>query len=157
MNQITYYTEESLKKLKEDLHKLKTVDRKNVIRDVAEAREKGDLSENAEYDAAKDAQALLEKRIKELEVIVGNARVIAEKDIDVSKVGTLSKVTVLNKKLNKTFVYNIVPTVEADLKQGKISMESPISQGLLGKAVGDSAVINIPAGKLEFEILNIEI
>lgn len=157
MDQITYYTEESLKRLKDELHRLKTVDRKNVISDVSEAREKGDLSENAEYDAAKEAQALLEKKIKDLEIIVGNARVIAEKDIDTSKVGSLSKVTVLDKKLNKTLLYKIVPAVEADLKQGKISLESPISRGLLGKVVGDSVIISIPAGKLEFEILKIEV
>lgn len=157
MQNISYYTEEGLQKIKQELQKLKTVDRKNVVQDISEAREKGDLSENAEYDAAKEAQSILEKKIKELEVLIGNARILTEADIDISRVGMLSKVTVLNKKLNKQFVYNIVSTMEADLKSGKISSESPIAKGLMGKSVGDTINVETPAGNLVFEVIKIEV
>lgn len=156
MNNISYYTEEGLQKLKQELQHLKTVGRKNAAQEISEAREKGDLSENAEYDAAKEAQSHMEKKIKDLEIAIGNARVLSESDIDTSKVGMLSRVTVLNKKLRKEFVYNIVATKEANLKEGKISIESPIAKGLLGKCVGEAAIVVIPAGTLEFEIMKIE-
>ena len=155
LNQISYYTEDGLKKLKDELHKLKTVERTRVAQEIAEARAKGDLSENAEYDAAKEFQYHLEGKIKTLEILVGNARVMSQDEIDLSKVGLLSKVTVLNKKVNKIFEYNIVATHEADLKLGKISIDSPIAKAMLGKSVGDVAIAEVPAGNLELEILKI--
>ncbi|GAL84964.1 transcription elongation factor GreA [Sporocytophaga myxococcoides] len=151
----TYYTEEGLRKLKEELAMLKTRGRADMAKQIAEARDKGDLSENAEYDAAKDAQGLLELKISKLEDVVANARVIDESNIDTSKVSILSNVKIKNKKTNAVVNYILVSEEEADLKSGKISVKSPIGKGLLGKKVGDSAYIDVPAGKLEFEILDI--
>lgn len=151
----TYYTEEGLRKLKEELAMLKTRGRSDMAKQIAEARDKGDLSENAEYDAAKDAQGLLELKISKLEDVVANARVIDESNIDTSKVSILSNVKIKNKKTNAVVNYILVSEEEADLKSGKISVKSPIGKGLLGKKIGDSAYIDVPAGKLEFEILDI--
>ena len=133
MEKISYYTEEGLNKLKETLHQLKTKERANVAEQLADAREKGDLSENAEYDAAKEAQGLLEMKISKLEQVVGNARVIDEAHIDTSKVSVLSKVKIKNKKQGATLTYTLVAEEEADLKAGKISVFSPIGKWLLGK------------------------
>ena len=157
MSNVSYYTEQGLKKLKDELHLLKTKGRKDISNEIAEARDKGDLSENAEYDAAKDAQGLLEMKINQLENIVANARVINQEDIDISKVSLLSKVTIKNVKTKKTFVYTLVSEEEADLKSGKISTQSPIGKGLLGKKVGEKATINVPAGVLEFKIEDISL
>ena len=157
MSEISYYTEEGLNKLKEELNELRTKGRSDIARQIAEARDKGDLSENAEYDAAKDAQGLLELKISKLEAIVGNARVIDETKIDLSKVSILSKVKIKNTKNGMEIAYTIVSEEEADLKAQKISVKSPIGQGLLGKKVGQKAVVKAPAGEIEFEILEIGI
>jgi transcription elongation factor GreA len=157
MSEISYYTEEGLNKLKEELNVLKTKGRTEIARQIAEARDKGDLSENAEYDAAKDAQGLLELKIAKLETVVGNARVIDETKIDISKVSILSKVKIKNAKNGMELTYTIVSEEEADLKAQKISVKSPIGHGLLGKKVGETAVINAPAGEMTFKILKIEI
>lgn len=155
MGKISYYTQEGLDKLKEELQFLKTKGRAEIARQIAEARDKGDLSENAEYDAAKDAQGLLELKISKLEEIVSNARLIDESSIDASKVAILSIVKIKNIKVNKEFTYTLVAEEEADLKQNKISVQSPIGKGLLGKVVGDKVKIDVPAGQVEFEILEI--
>lgn len=155
MPDIKYYNEEGLQRLKAELHRLITVDRPAASRQIAEARDKGDLSENAEYDAAKEAQGLLEMKISKLEDTIRNARVIDESKLDISKVLILSHVTIKNLKNNASMKYTIVPESEADLKKGKISVNSPIAKGLLGKSVGDKVDINVPAGKLSFEILEI--
>lgn len=157
MSEISYYTEEGLKKLKDELNYLKTTARPNISKQIAEARDKGDLSENAEYDAAKEAQGLLELKIAKLGVVVGNARVMDEKNIDTSKVSVLSKIKIKNKKNGATMTYTLVSEEEADLKTGKISVQSPIGKGLLGKKVGDTTEIQVPAGKVEFEVLEISI
>ncbi len=155
MSKVQYYTEEGLKKLKDELHELKTKGRIDIAHQIAEARDKGDLSENAEYDAAKDAQGLLELKIAKLEEVVGNARVFDNSKMDTSKVGILSTVKIKNVKNGMTVTYTLVSEEEADLKAGKISLASPFGKGLAGKAVGDIAEINPPAGKLQFEILEI--
>jgi transcription elongation factor GreA len=155
MSKVQYYTEEGLKKLKDELHELKTKGRIDIAHQIAEARDKGDLSENAEYDAAKDAQGLLELKIAKLEEVVGNARVFDNSKMDTSKVGILSTVKIKNVKNGMTVTYTLVSEEEADLKAGKISLASPFGKGLAGKAVGDIAEINAPAGKLQFEILEI--
>lgn len=155
MSNISYYTAEGLKKLKEDLAELKTKGRAEVARQLAEARDKGDLSENAEYDAAKDAQGHLELKIAKLEEVVGNARLIDESNLDTSKALILSKVKIKNTKNNMVMDYILVAEEEADLGSGKISVKSPIGKGLLGKSVGDVAEITVPAGKIQFEILEI--
>jgi transcription elongation factor GreA len=155
MSKVQYYTEEGLKKLKDELHELKTKGRIDIAHQIAEARDKGDLSENAEYDAAKDAQGLLELKIAKLEEVVGNARVFDNSKMDTSKVGILSTVKIKNVKNGMTVTYTLVSEEEADLKTGKISLASPFGKGLAGKAVGDIAEINAPAGKLQFEILEI--
>jgi len=157
MSQISYYTQEGLQKLKDELHELKTKGRADMAKQIAEARDKGDLSENAEYDAAKDAQGLLELKISKLETVVGNARVLDESTIDTSKVSVLSKVKIKNKKNGMEVKYTLVSEEEADLKAGKISVKSPIGQGLLGKKVGEIAEVKAPAGVMEFEILDISI
>ena len=157
MSQVSYYTEEGLKKLKDELNYLKTTARTDISKQIAEARDKGDLSENAEYDAAKDAQGLLELKIAKLGIVVGNARVMDEKNIDTSKVSVLSKVKIKNKKNGATMTYTLVSEEEADLKLGKISVQSPIGKGLLGKKVGDVTEIQVPAGKVEFEVQKISI
>ncbi len=156
MGQINYYTEEGLKKLKEELKQLETVERPKISQQIAEARDKGDLSENAEYDAAKEAQGHLEAKIAKLKEVIANARIIDESDIDVSKVYILSTVTIKNLKNGATMSYTLVAENEADLKQKKISVDSPMGKGLLGKSVGDIAKIEIPAGIMEFEIIEIK-
>lgn len=150
-----YLTKEGFEKLKAELHDLKTRGRAEAAQAIAEAREKGDLSENAEYDAAKEAQGLLEKKIAELDDAFSRARVLDESQLDTSKVVLMSKVEVKNLKVNKVFSYQIVSAPEADLKQNKISVDSPIGKGLLGKKVGELAQIQVPAGMVEFEIISI--
>lgn len=155
MSGLNYYTKEGLQKLKDELNELKTKGRANMAKQIAEARDKGDLSENAEYDAAKDAQGLLELKISKLEAVVGNARVIDESTIDNSQVGILTHVKIKNVKTGAQMKYQIVAEEEADLKQNKISIKSPIGKGLLGKKVGEKAQIDVPAGKIEFEVIEI--
>lgn len=155
MSALNYYTKEGLEKLKNELSELKTKGRAAMARQIAEARDKGDLSENAEYDAAKDAQGLLELKISKLENVVGNARVIDESSLDTSKIGILSNVRIKNKKTGMEVKYQLVAEEEADLKQNKISVKSPIGKGLLGKKQGDTAKIQVPAGEIEFEIVEI--
>lgn len=155
MAKISYYTEEGLTKLKEELNDLRVKGRASIARQIAEARDKGDLSENAEYDAAKDAQGLLELKISKLEEIVANARLINEATIDASQVAILSTVKIKNKKNGSTVKYTLVSEEEADLKAGKISIGSPIGKGLLGKKVGEVASITVPAGQMEFEVMEI--
>jgi transcription elongation factor GreA len=157
MATIAYYTEEGLQKLKDELHQLRTVERKSVIRQIAEARDKGDLSENAEYDAAKNAQGLLEIKIGKLEEIVANARIVDTSMLDISKVSILTTVKIKNLKNNMEMKYTIVAENEADLKAGKISIDSPIGKGLLGKKVGDKVDVTVPAGIIPFEIIEITI
>jgi transcription elongation factor GreA len=155
MAEVTYYTQEGLDKLKEELQYLKTEGRANIAKAIAEARDKGDLSENAEYDAAKEAQGLHEAKIAKLEETLASARVIDESTLDTSKVLALSIVKLKNVKNNAVMTYQLVSETEADLKAGKISVKSPIAQGLLGKSVGDKATIQVPAGQIELEILEI--
>lgn len=155
MAEIGYYTVEGLQKLKDELNFLKTQERARISQQIAEARDKGDLSENAEYDAAKDAQGLLEMRIAKMEGVLGNARLIDESKLDNSKVLALSKVKIRNVSNKMEMIYQLVPETEADLKSGKISIKSPIAQGLLGKSVGDIVEVTVPNGKLNFEILEI--
>jgi transcription elongation factor GreA len=155
MDKVSYYTEEGLKKLKNELHHLKTKGRADISRQIADARDKGDLSENAEYDAAKDAQGHLEAKIAQLEMIVGNARILDPTSIDTSKVSILSRVKIKNTTNGAQFSYILTSEQEADLKNGKISVKSPIGKGLLGKQVGDQVEIQVPAGKMKFEVLDI--
>lgn len=150
-----YFTQEGLKKLQDELNQLKNVERPRISQQIAEARDKGDLSENAEYDAAKDAQGLLELRISKLEEVIASARLIDESKMDTSRALVLSKVKIKNKKTGMELMYTLVAENEADLKSGKISVTSPIGKGLLGKKVGEVAVIEAPSGKMEFEILDI--
>jgi transcription elongation factor GreA len=150
-----YITEEGLQKLKEELDILMNVERPAISRQIAEARDKGDLSENAEYDAAKDAQGMLEIKITKLKDIIANARIIDRSRIDTSTIQILNKVKIINKKNNTTMVYTIVSESEADLKNGKISVQTPIAQGLLGKKVGDVVDIKVPSGIIPFEIVEI--
>ena len=157
MSNISYLTQEGYDNLKQELETMKSDGRAEVARAIAEARDKGDLSENAEYDAAKDAQALLEAKINSLEKTFANARVIDASQLDASRVTVLSTVTIRNMKNNKELTYQLVAQAEADLKAKKISVESPIGEGLLGKEVGDVAEIETPAGILQFEILNISL
>lgn len=155
MSQVTYYTEEGLKKLKNELHEMKTVLRPQISDQIAEARDKGDLSENAEYDAAKEAQGLLEMKIAKLEAIISNARIIDESTIDTSKVFILSKVKIRNLSNKVEMEYTIVAENEADLKAKKISIDSPIGKGLLGKKVGEIADVSTPNGIVKFEVVEI--
>ena len=155
MSEVTYYTQDGLDKLKEELHQLKTVGRTSISKAIAEARDKGDLSENAEYDAAKEAQGLHEAKISKMEATLSTARLIDESKLDLTKVLALSIVKIKNVKNGATMTYQLVAESEADLKTGKISVKSPIAQGLLGKSVGDKTEIQVPAGKMEFEILEI--
>ena len=157
MSEIQYYTEEGLKKLKDELNELKTKGRANMAKQIAEARDKGDLSENAEYDAAKDAQGHMEAKINKLQTAVGNARIMDESAIDTSKVSALSTVKIKNLKMGAELTYTLVAEAEADLSAGKISVKSPIGSGLLGKAIGDKVNITTPGGKMTFEILDISI
>lgn len=155
MSNYTYLTQEGYDKLKAELEKLKTTGRQDAARAIAEARDKGDLSENAEYDAAKDHQGQLEARINELEKIMMSARILDESQIDTSKVAIFTTVRLINKKINKEVSYKLVSETEANLKEGKISVTSPIGKGLLGKVIGDVAQVTTPAGLLEFEVLDI--
>jgi transcription elongation factor GreA len=155
MAQISYYTVEGLQKLKDELHQMKTVQRVAISNQIAEARDKGDLSENAEYDAAKEAQGILEMKIAKLEAVVGSARIIDDSNIDSSKVFILSKVKIKNVANGMTMDYMLVAENEADLKEKKISVESPIGKGLLGKSVGEIADVQTPNGIVKFEIVEI--
>lgn len=152
-----YLTREGYESLKKEVHTLKTKGRTDAAAAIAEAREKGDLSENAEYDAAKEAQGLLEKKIAELDDMLANAKILDESEVDTSKVSILTTVEVKNLKVNKVFTYTLVSEKEADLKTGKISISSPIGKGLLGKKVGEKTVVTTPAGPIEFEVLKISI
>jgi transcription elongation factor GreA len=155
MSHINYYTEEGLKKLKNELHQLKSVERPKISQQIAEARDKGDLSENAEYDAAKEAQGHLEARIAKMEEVVANARVVDESIMDASKAYILSKVTIKNLNNSQTMEYQLVAESEANLKERKLSVDSPIGKGILGKAVGDVAEIEVPSGLVKFEVVQI--
>jgi transcription elongation factor GreA len=155
MSNISYYTAEGLKKLRDELNQLKDVERPNASQAIAEARDKGDLSENAEYDAAKEAQGLLELKISKMEETLANARLIDESQLDTSKVLVLSTVKLKNQANGMEMKYTLVAESEADIKTGKISVSSPIGKGLLGKEVGDTAEITIPNGSITFEILEI--
>lgn len=155
MAEIKYYSKEGLQKLKDELHHMITVDRPAISAAIAEARDKGDLSENAEYDAAKEAQGLMEAKIAKLQALIANARLLDETKIDTSKVLLLSKVEFINLALKKTMTYEIVPESEANIKVGKLSITSPIAQGLLGKKVGDIAEIEVPAGVMKLQITKI--
>ncbi len=155
MSQISYYTAEGLQKLKDELHEMKTVQRPAISAQIAEARDKGDLSENAEYDAAKEAQGLLEMKISKMEAIMSNARIIDETHIDNSKVFILSKVKIRNVANKMEMEYTLVAENEADLKAKKISVDSPIGKGLLGKSQGEIADVETPNGIIKFEVLEI--
>jgi transcription elongation factor GreA len=157
MSQIQYITESGLKRLKEELLQLESVERPSISRQIAEARDKGDLSENAEYDAAKEAQGLLEMRIAKLKDTIANSRLIDESKLDTSKVQLLNKVKIKNLKNNAQMSYTIVPDSEANLKAGKIAVSTPIAKGLLGKKVGDQVEIQVPSGLMTFEIVEISL
>lgn len=157
MSGFTYFTKDALEQLKSDLQRLKAVERPAASKAIAEAREKGDLRENAEYDAAKEAQGLLEAKIQKLEGDLVNARIIDESSIDTSKVSILTKVTVTNLANKKQMTYHLVSEKEADLKLGKISVTSPIGKGLLGKQKGEIAEVQVPAGRLQFKVENITV
>ncbi len=152
---VQYFTAEGLKKLQEELYQLRSIERPKISQQIAEARDKGDLSENAEYDAAKDAQGLLELKISKLEEVVASARLVDESKLDNTKALVLSKVKIKNKTNGQVMTYLLVAENEADLKLGKISVTSPIGKGLIGKKVGDTAEIAVPNGKIEFEIIEI--
>lgn len=155
MSNISYFTEEGLQRLKNEIHHLKTVERPRISQQIAEARDKGDLSENAEYDAAKEAQGLMEAKLAKLENTLANARLIDDSQIDNTKVYILSTVTLKNQKNGAVVTYTLVAENEANLAQKKISVDSPIGKGLLGKSVGDVAEVTVPAGVIPFEILEI--
>lgn len=155
MSAVSYYTAEGLKKLKEELEQMKTIERPKISQQIGEARDKGDLSENAEYDAAKEAQGLLEMKISKLEDVLANARILSEENIDLSKVGVLTKVKIKNLANSATMEYSLVAEKEADIRKNKISVSSPIGKGLLGKKVGETAEIQVPRGVMSFEILEI--
>ena len=154
---VTYMTEEGLRKLKEELVQMESVQRPEISRQIAEARDKGDLSENAEYDAAKEAQGILEGKIAQLKSLISTARIIDESTISTDEVQIMNKVTIKNLKTKKDMTYTLVSESEADLKSGKIAVNSPIAQGLLGKKVGDKADIQVPSGMMSFQILEISI
>ena len=157
MGTVTYITEEGLRKMKDDLERLTKIERPAISKAIGEAIEKGDISENAEYDAAKDAQGMLEAKIAVLSSKIASARIIDETKIDISSVQMLNKVTIRNKTNNATMQYTIVSEPEADLKIGKISIQTPIAKGLLGKKLGDIVEIQVPSGKIQFEIIDIAI
>jgi len=157
MSDISYMTQEGYEKLSAELEHLKTKGREEAAQAIAEAREKGDLSENAEYDAAKDAQGMLEMKINEMEKALAGARILDKSQLDTSAVTILSKVKIKNLKVNREVTYQLVSESEADLKEKKISVSSPIGKGLLGKAVGEIAQIETPAGVIEFEVLDISL
>ena len=156
MSDVSYYTKEGLNKLRDELNYLKDVERPKASNAIGEARDKGDLSENAEYDAAKEAQGLLEMRISKMDEIMANARLIDESQLDTSKVLVLSKVVIKNLNNQMQMNYTLVAESEADLKSGKISVNSPIGKGLLGKKVGEIAEVTVPNGALKFEIISID-
>ena len=156
MGELKYYSEEGLRKLKEELNYLITKERPAASAAIAEARDKGDLSENAEYDAAKEAQGLLEARISKLQDLVANARLLDESKLDTSKILLLSKVEIKNTKTNTKIAYEIVPESESDIKKNKISVSSPIAKALLGKRVGDIVEVQVPAGTINFEVLSVQ-
>jgi|TARA_B100000768_G_scaffold60261_1_gene58310 transcription elongation factor GreA len=156
MSDVSYYTKDGLKKLKDELNHLKDIERPKASNAIGEARDKGDLSENAEYDAAKEAQGMLEMKISKLEAVLSNARLIDESQLDLSKVLVLSKVTIKNLNNQMQLKYTLVAESEADLKSGKISVSSPIGKGLLGKKVGEIAEVTVPNGTLKFEIISID-
>ena len=156
MSDVSYYTKEGLKKLKDELNHLKDIERPKASNAIGEARDKGDLSENAEYDAAKEAQGMLEMKISKLEAVLSNARLIDESQLDLSKVLVLSKVTIKNLNNQMQLNYTLVAESEADLKSGKISVSSPIGKGLLGNKIGEIAEVTVPSGTLKFEIISIE-
>lgn len=155
MSTVSYYTAEGLKKLRDELDQLKSIERPKASAAIAEARDKGDLSENAEYDAAKEAQGLLELKISKMEEVVANARLIDESQLDTSKALVLSTVKIKNQSNGMEMKYTLVAESEADLKSGKISVTSPIGKGLLGKSVGETAEIQVPNGTLKFDVLEI--
>ena len=157
MSSVLYVTKETLEQMKEELLRMRTVDRPAAARAIAEAREKGDLKENAEYDAAKEAQGILEAKLKKLENDIASVRILDTENVDTSKVSILTKVTITNLANKKKITYTIVSEKEADLKLGKISITSPIGQGLLGKVVGDVAEVQVPAGLLKFKIEDITV
>lgn len=157
MNDTNYVTQETFEKMKTELQHMKGIDRPAASKAIAEAREKGDLKENAEYDAAKEAQGMLEARIKYLEGVIATARILDESTIDTSKVSVLTKVTLTNLATKKKVTYKLVSEKEADLKLGKISVTSPIGHGLLGKVIGDEVEVIVPAGVLKFKVENIEL
>jgi len=157
MSEVIYVTAEGLQKLKEELDQLRNVERPSISRQIADARDKGDLSENAEYAAAKEAQGMLELRISKLEDIVTRSRILDESKIDTSTVRLLNRVKILNKSNNSVMEYLIVPESEANFKQGKIAVSSPIAMGLIGKKVGDIVQIKVPSGTIPFEIISISI
>lgn len=154
---IGYYTEEGLQKLKDELHHLKTVERKAATQAIADARDKGDLSENAEYDAAREAQGLLEMKIAKLEEVIANARIVDNSKLDLSKASILTTVSIKNLNNGASMKYTLVAQNEADLKSGKISVDSPIGKALLGRKVGDKVDVQVPAGKVTFEITQISV
>ena len=155
MSDFNYVSKEAFEQMKVDLHRMKSVDRPAASRAIAEAREKGDLKENAEYDAAKEAQGHLEAKIKKMESDLANARILETSDIDISKVSILTRVTLTNLNTKKSVTYQLVSEKEADLKSGKISVTSPIGKGLLGKHIGEVAEVQAPAGTLKFQVDNI--
>lgn len=155
MGTVTYITEEGLRKMKEELDRMTKVERPSISKAIGEAIEKGDISENAEYDAAKDAQGMLEAKIAVLSSKIASARIIDESKIDISSVQMLNKVTIRNKTTNATMQYIIVSEPEADLKLGKISIQTPIAKGLMGKKLGDIVEIQVPSGTMQFEIIDI--
>ena len=155
--QVSYFTEEGLQKLQDEVHFLKTKERASIVKQIAEARDKGDLSENAEYDAAREAQGMLEARIAKLDDVLANARLVDASHMDISKVSILTKVKIKNLKNNQTVQYTLVTQSEANLKEGKISIDSPIGKGLMGKKVGDKVEITVPAGTIPFQIVEISL
>ncbi|MBN2698096.1 MAG: transcription elongation factor GreA [Bacteroidales bacterium] len=157
MSKPSYITEEGLSKLKKELEQLIFVERPAISQQIAEARDKGDLSENAEYEAAKDAQAFLEMKIAKLEDVIANSRILDESRIDTSKVQIMNKVRIKNQNNNQTMEYTIVSSSEADVKRGRISVDTPIAKGLLGKKVGDVVNIQVPSGQMSFEIMDISL
>jgi transcription elongation factor GreA len=157
MSKVQYLTQEGYDKLEAELKDLKTRGRREIADEIAEARAKGDLSENAEYDAAKEAQGHMEDRITKLEDALANARVLDKSELDLSKVRVLTTVTILNKKMGKEMKYTLVSANEADFAAGKISVDSPIGQALMGREIGETVEVEVPAGKLELEVKNIEI
>ncbi len=157
MTKVSYVTEQGLEKLKKELEQLETIERPKISQQIAEARDKGDLSENAEYDAAKEAQGLLEMKISKLKDTIANSRILDQSKLDTSTVQILNKVKIKNKKNGALMEYTIVSDSEANLKEGKMSINTPIAKGLLGKKVGDVAEVQVPSGKMEFEIVEISL